>query len=192
MSQVAAPTLFKGALALALALVCTSHAVAATPRSAGTYATASRHVQGFADGQGLCNGDSVKQAVALVYQEDDLPAAADLAQRCDAMATSLGRPFYKVIASRIHALIAMRVKDMAALKNAGESLIAEAQVPEYVADGHMFIAFACVFGGDTKCARAHVDQARTMFTELKVTDALTQLRPLEQALIQLEEQGDGR
>jgi len=180
------------ALVFALAMGSLCHvARAATPRNSDANQTATRHIHSFADGQGMCDSDSVKEAVSLVYQEDDLPAAANIAQRCDAMASALGRPFYKVIASRVHALIAMRVKDMPALKNAGESLVAEAQVPEYIADGHMFIAFACVFGGNPKCAREHVDQAKTMFTELKVTDALNQLQPLEQALIQLEAQSGG-
>ncbi|MGC4061569.1 MAG: hypothetical protein QM749_12275 [Aquabacterium sp.] len=198
MSPAATRTFIQRTQAVALALALTAshagHAALATEAHAGDSGptTATRHVHGFADGQGMCDSDSVKEAVSLVYQADDLPAAANIAQRCDAMASALGRPFYKIIASRVHALIAMRVRDMAALKNAGESLVAEAQVPEYVADGHMFIAFACVFGGNPKCAREHVEQARTMFTELKVTDALAQLQPLEQALVQLEEQGGGR
>jgi hypothetical protein len=181
------------ALAFMLAVGSAGHAAfAAAAIGADSNTVATRQVHGFADGQGMCDSDSVKEAVSLVYQADDLPAAANIAQRCDAMASALGRPFYKIIASRVHALIAMRVKDMSALRSAGESLVAEAQVPEYVADGHMFIAFACVFGGNPKCAREHVDQARAMFMELKVTDALAQLQPLEQALVQLEEQGGGR
>jgi hypothetical protein len=192
MLYAAAPRFFKHTSAFALGMLVTGLAWAATPKPANDLAAANRHLQGFTEGQGMCDSDSVKEAVALVYVQDDLPAAANIAQRCDAMASSLGRPFYKVIASRVHALIAMRVKDMTALKMAGESLVADAQVPEYVADGHMFIAFACVFGGDPKCAREHVDQARTLFTQLKVTDALYQLQPLEQALSELEEQGGKR
>ena len=193
MLHTAAPTFFKRTLALVLGAVIAGQALAATVRSAADNPPPNRqHLQGFTEGEGMCDGDSVKEAVALVYVQGDLPAAVQIAHRCDAMANTLGRPFYKVIASRVHALIAMRVKDMSALKMAGESLVAEAQVPEYIADGHMFIAFACVFGGNPKCAREHVDQARTMFTQLNVADALNQLQPLEQALVELEEQGNGR
>jgi hypothetical protein len=193
MLHTAAPTFFKRALTIALGTVIAGHALAATVRSGGDTPPPNRqHLQGFTEGEGMCDSDSVKEAVALVYVQGDLPSAVQIAQRCDAMASTLGRPFYKVIASRVHALIAMRIKDMTALKMAGESLVAEAQVPEYIADGHMFIAFACVFGGNTKCAREHVDQARTMFTQLNVADALYQLQPLEQALAELEEQNAGR
>ena len=192
MLHAAAPTFSQCTLALILGAVIAGQTWAATARPDANQAPANRHLQSFTEGQGMCDSDSVKEAVAMVYVQGDLPAAAQIAQRCDAMASSLGRPFYKIIASRVHALIAMRVKDMAALKAAGESLVAEAQVPEYIADGHMFIAFACVFGGNATCAREHVDQARTMFTQLQVRDALTQLQPLEQALAELEAQAKGR
>jgi hypothetical protein len=163
-------------------------AQAAAPRDVGDHQPASRQVREFTDGDGPCDKGRVQEAVSLIFEQDDVETAASLATRCELLALSQGRPFSKTIASRIKALIAMRVRDMAALKQAGESLVAEAQVPEYVADGHLFIAFACVFGGDAKCARQHVDSAKSMFTQLHVGDALMQLKPLEQTLLKLEQQ----
>jgi hypothetical protein len=116
--------------------------------------------------------------------------AAQLAERCEARAVSMGRALDKTIALRIKALIALRVQDMGALKRVGETLVAMAPVPEYVADGHLFIAMACLFGGDPKCARAHVDHAKAMFLELHVADALSQIQPLETALSKLEAPDD--
>lgn len=185
---------WRGALVLAAAgLLAASTAwqtaQAATSREAGAYQPASRQVHEFTTGEGPCDNSRVQEAVSLIFEQNDVEAAAELAARCEALAVSQARPFNRTIASRIKAMIAMRVRDMAALKLAGESLVAEAQVPEYVADGHMFIAFACVFGGDAKCARQHVDSAKTMFTQLNVADALMQLRPLEQTLLKLEQGG---
>lgn len=193
MLQASSPFL-KGTLAVLLAVACVGPALAAPLKEPGTgpVPTASRHVQAFAAGEGVCDGDRVKEAVALIYEQDDMSAAADIALRCELQANAEGRPFNRTIASRIKALIAMRTRDMAALKMAGEALVADAQEPEYVADGHLFIAFACLFGGNPKCAREHVDQAKAMFTELNVADALNQLRPLEQTLSKLEQQDEGR
>lgn len=191
MLQASSPIL-KATLVVLLAVAGVSHTLAASVKDPGPVPTASRHVQEFAAGEGLCDGDRVKEAVSLIYEQDDMSAAANIALRCELLANTEGRPFNRTIASRIKALIAMRTRDMAALKMAGESLVAEAQVPEYVADGHLFIAFACLFGGNPKCAREHVDQAKAMFTELNVADALSQLRPLEQTLSKLEQQDDGR
>jgi len=191
MLQASSPIL-KGTLVVLLAVAGAGHTQAASVKDPGAVPTASRHVQEFAAGEGLCDGDRVKEAVSLIYEQDNMSAAANIALRCELLANTEGRPFNRTIASRIKALIAMRTRDMAALKMAGESLVAEAQVPEYVADGHLFIAFACLFGGNPKCAREHVDQAKAMFTELNVADALNQLRPLEQTLSKLEQQDDGR
>lgn len=191
MLQASSPIL-KAALAVLLAVAGVSPTQAASAKAPGPVPTASRHVQEFAAGEGLCDGDRVKEAVSLIYEQDDMSAAANIALRCELLANTEGRPFNRTIAARIKALIAMRTRDMAALKMAGESLVAEAQVPEYVADGHLFIAFACLFGGNPKCAREHVDQAKAMFTALNVADALNQLRPLEQTLSKLEQQDDGR
>lgn len=191
MLQASSP-IVKGTLAVLLAVAGACQALAASVREPGLAPTASRHVQAFAAGEGTCDGDRVKEAVSLIYEQDDMGAAANIALRCELLANSEGRPFNRTIASRIKALIAMRTHDMAALKMAGEALVAEAQVPEYVADGHLFIAFACLFGGNPKCAREHVDQAKAMFTALNVADALNQLRPLEQTLSQLEQQDEGR
>jgi hypothetical protein len=191
MLQASSPIL-QGTLAVLLAVAGAGQALAASVRAPGLAPTASRQVQAFAAGEGTCDGDRVKEAVSLIYEQDDMGAAANIALRCELLANSEGRPFNRTIASRIKALIAMRTHDMAALKMAGEALVAEAQVPEYVADGHLFIAFACLFGGNPKCAREHVDQAKAMFTALNVADALNQLRPLEQTLSQLEQQDEGR
>lgn len=191
MLQASSPIL-KAALAVLLAVAGVSPTQAASAKDPGPVPTASRHVQEFAAGEGLCDGDRVKEAVSLIYEQDDMSAAANIALRCELLANTEGRPFNRTIASRIKALIAMRTRDMAALKMAGESLVADAQVPEYVADGHLFIAFACLFGGNPKCAREHVDQAKAMFTELNVAEALNQLRPLEQTLSKLEQQDGGR
>jgi len=133
-------------------------------------APAALQLQDFAAGNGPCDDASVKLAVALVYQHDDLGAAAQLAERCEARAVSMGRALDKTIALRIKALIALRVQDMG--------------------DGHLFIAMACLFGGDPKCARAHVDHAKAMFLELHVADALSQIQPLETALSKLEAPDD--
>lgn len=191
MLQASSPIL-KGTLAVLLAAACVGPCLAASIKEQGPVPTASRHVQAFAAGEGTCDSDRVKEAVSLIYEQDNMGAAASIALRCELLASSEGRPFNRTIASRIKALIALRTHDMAALKMAGESLVAEAQVPEYVADGHLFIAFACLFGGNPKCARQHVDQAKAMFTELNVAAALDQLRPLEQTLSQLEQQDEGR
>jgi hypothetical protein len=151
-----------------------------------TGAPATQQVKAFATGQGPCDDASVKQALALVYQQDDLDGAARLAAHCLARGQTQGHALDKTIGLRIQALIAMRTQDLAALKFAGESLVSQAPVPEYVADGHLFIAMACVLGGQTQCARTHVDHARALFTQLQVSDALTQLQPLETAVLSLE------
>lgn len=174
---------------MGLSTLVSGGAQAATARERGADQPASRQVQAFSAGEDACDNSRLQEAVSLIFGRDDVDSAAEMAQRCEALAVSQGRPFSKTIAARIKAMIAMRVRDMAALKLAGESLVAEAQVPEYVADGHLFIAFACVFGGDAKCARQHVDSAKTMFTQLNVSDALVQLKPLEQTLLKLEQQG---
>jgi hypothetical protein len=163
---------------LLLGLASLSHAAA--PRSAGTLNPIAPHE--------LCDSDRVKEAVSLVYEHDRLEQAMEIAQRCESAAQTQGRPFSRTIATRIQAVVAMRLRDMRALKRAGEALVMQAQAPEYVADGHMFIAFACVFGGDTRCARHHVEMARNLFTELKIADALVQLQPIEQTLARLEAQ----
>lgn len=184
--------LLKGGLTLLLAAAGLTQALAASSKGPSNEPPASHQVKSFAAGETPCAADRVKEAAALIYEQDDLAAAAHLALRCELQADTEGRPIYRAIASRIKALIAMRTHDMAALKMAGEALVAQAPMPEYVADGHLFIAFACLFGGNPKCAREHVDQAKAMFTALNVAEALEQLRPLEQTLSKLEQQEEGR
>lgn len=164
-------------------------AAAPSGDSAEAARPASRQVQQAFALAASCDSSRVQEAVSLIYEQDDLQAPALIVARCETLAASQNRPLYLAVAARIKALMAMRIKDMAALKRAGETLVTQAQVPEYVADGHMFIAFACLFGGgDTQCARTHVDLARSMFTDLKIAKALQQLQPLEQTLVRLEAQ----
>ncbi|HEX5357411.1 MAG TPA: hypothetical protein VFW93_14450 [Aquabacterium sp.] len=182
-----------GALSALVSLFGTCAVQAAAPRTATPVHEASKQVEAFAAGAIPCDSDGVKEAVSLIYEQDDVASASAVALRCEALAATQARPFNRVIASRIKAMIAMRMRDMVALKRAGETLVTEAQVPEYVADGHLFIAFACVFGGNPRCAREHVDTAKTLFTQLHVDEALAQLQPLEQTLMRLEAQSeDGR
>lgn len=188
----ASSPILTGTLAVLLLVAGAGPTLAAPVKDPGPAPTASRQVQAFATGEGVCDSDRVKEAVSLIYEQDDMAAAASIALRCEWLAHTEGRPFNRTIASRIKALIALRTRDMVALKMAGEALVADAPLAEYVADGHLFIAFACLFGGQPKCAREHVDQAKAMFTALHVADALNQLRPLEQTLSQLEQQDEGR
>lgn len=187
--SLALPSRLNPIVALALlSLACVQAALAAAAKSNDGMPTATQHVQAFAAGEDRCDNERVQQAVSLIYEQDDMPTAAQLALRCELLARTQKHAFSRTVAARIQALIAMRTRDMAALRRAGESLVAEAPAPEYVADGHMFIAFACLFSGDPQCARTHVDQAKAMFTQLHVADALVQLQPLEQTLMQLEAQ----
>lgn len=179
-----------GALSALVSLVCVCTVQAAAPRTSTPQHETGKQVEAFAAGAIPCDSDGVKEAVSLIYERDDVATASALASHCDSLALSQARPFNRVIASRIKAMIAMRMRDMAALKRAGETLVTEAEVPEYVADGHLFIAFACVFGGQPRCAREHVDTAKSLFTQLHVSEALAQLAPLEQTLIRLEAHDD--
>jgi hypothetical protein len=135
-----------------------------------------------------CNADSVKQATVLLYRDSDLDGARQIARRCAQQGSAPGHAFEKVLALRIHALLAMRTRDLDGLRRAGEALVVEGRLPEYVADGHMLIAFACVFGGQTHCAREHVDLAHALYTQLHADDALAQLQPIEEMTGQLEDQ----
>ncbi|MDO9235577.1 MAG: hypothetical protein Q7U28_06020 [Aquabacterium sp.] len=168
------------------ALACGAAQAASAKRSGEAEAPAAQQIDKFMDEGGPCHSERVQEAITLIYKENNVGAAAELALRCETLPSQQVNPAHKVMASRIRALIALRVRDMVSLKRAGETLVAQAARPEYVADGHFFIAFACVFGGDTKCARTHVDTAKTLFTQLKVAHALDQIKPLEQSLIELE------
>ncbi|MBI2731876.1 MAG: hypothetical protein HYX44_00735, partial [Aquabacterium sp.] len=128
----ASSALLKGTVLVLLAVAGAGQALAAAVKEPSAMPTASRHVQAFATGEGVCDSDRVKEAVSLIYEQDNVNAAARIALRCEMEANSEGRPFNRTIASRIKALIALRTRDMAALKMAGESLVADAQVPEYV------------------------------------------------------------
>lgn len=138
------------------------------------------------EGASRCDMARINDAVELIYQQDDTPAAMAMARRCELYSVTLGRPEYKTLSSRIKALVAIKHRDMDALQTAGESLVKDAVSPEYVADGHLFIAFACTFSGRAGCARIHLEQAKAMFTRHGVAGALDQLMSVEQALLKLE------
>jgi hypothetical protein len=157
-----------------------------------TFQTAARRQHQLAaadDNTARCEPTGISQAVSLIYQFDDIPGALAIARRCEMLAITQGRPDFKTGASRIKALAAIRVKDMEALRSAGEALVAEAPSPEFIADGHLFIAFACTFSGRAVCARTHLDQAKVMFVRHDVAGALEQLMSVEQALLKLEASG---
>ncbi|MFT3858265.1 MAG: hypothetical protein QM742_12455 [Aquabacterium sp.] len=143
-------------------------------------------IAGAEDGATACDMSRINDAVAMIYQWHDAPAALHLARRCELQAVTSGRPDYKTLASRIKALVAIQAKDMDALQHAGENLVADAQAPEFIADGHLFIAFACTFSGRVGCARTHLEQAKTLFTRHDVAGAMDQLMSVEQALLKLE------
>lgn len=154
----------------------------------GAFQAATRQQHQFAGDADAarCEPGAINEAVALIYQYDDSAGASALARRCEVLAVSRGRPDYRTLASRIQALVAIKAKDMPALQSAGESLVAQGQTPEYIADGHLFIAFACTFSGHAVCARTHLEQAKAMFTRHEVAGALEQLMSVEQALLKLE------
>lgn len=138
------------------------------------------------DGAMRCEAASVNEAVALIYQTDDVPGALAIARRCELLAITQGRAEQKTLASRIKALVAIKTKDMPSLQAAGEALVSAAQNPESIADGHLFIAFSCTFSGRAACARTHLDHAKAMFSAHEVAGALEQLMSVEQALLKLE------
>lgn len=176
--------------AMAALLAATTLAChAASPASGGLSSAApgaaklgALSAQALAQGPDACGRPQVQEAVQLIYQQGDVPAASNLARHCEDLAARLRAPASKTIAARIRALIAMRLQDMPMLKTVGESLVAQAQDPEYVADGHLFVAMACLFGGDAPCARSHVAQARALYTELKLAEGLQMLGPYERSL----------
>lgn len=133
-----------------------------------------------------CGDQDVQQAVWLIYEQDDLGSAANLAAHCEALATSQTRALDLTMATRIRALIAMRVRDLHALRAAGERLVSQAPETRYVIDGHLFAAFACLFHGDAPCARQHMEAAKALFGQQDVHTALLQIQPLEQGVAQLE------
>lgn len=133
-----------------------------------------------------CEASSLNDAVALIYQVDDSPGALAIARRCELLAITQGHPDHKTVASRIKALVAIKGRDMLALQSAGQALVDDAQSPESIADGHLFIAFSCTFSGRALCARTHLDQAKAMFSRHEVAGALEQLMSVEQALLKLE------
>jgi hypothetical protein len=151
-----------------------------------TFQAAARQQQQFDVAASRCEVSSVNEAVSLIYQYDDSPGALNIAQRCELQAITQGRADYKALASRIKALVAIKAKDMGALQSAGEALVASAQLPEFLADGHLFIAFACTFSGRAACARTHLEQAKLIFERHEVAGALEQLMSVEQALLKLE------
>lgn len=135
-----------------------------------------------------CSTETLVTAVQLIHVQDEPEQAWTLAEQCTREARLQGQAFKRLIAVRIQALLAMRFRDLASLHQAGQALIQQRVIPEYVPDGHMCLAFTCLAQGDTACARQHLSLARTQFTALQIPHALDQLVPLEQALLHMEAQ----
>ncbi|MFZ4550190.1 MAG: hypothetical protein ACOYNB_00070 [Aquabacterium sp.] len=171
--------------AIVLASVC-SLTQAAMVSNPSTPPPQTARVQAFALGQPLCDAAAVPHAAQLIFQQDDTDAAQALAQRCNREGQLEGQALKRMVAVRIQALLAMQWRDLEALQEMGRALIDQRVVPEYVADGHMSLAFVCLANGDALCARPHLEQARQIFSSLDVPHALDQLVTLEQALLPLE------
>lgn len=133
-----------------------------------------------------CSSATLAEAVRLIHEQDAPEQAQALARQCVREAHGQGHAFKRLIAVRIQALLAMRFRDLDALHQAGQALIQQRVLPEYVPDGHMCLAFTCLALGDTQCARTHLTLARSQFTALQIPHALDQLVPLEQALLHME------
>ena len=147
-----------------------------------------RVLEAFVQVEPACSGATLSAAVHLIYEQDAPAQALALAQQCVREAHSQGNAVKRLIAVRIQALLAMRFRDLDTLRQAGQALIQQRVLPEYVPDGHMCLAFTCLAQGDTQCARRHLTEARTQFTSLQIDHALDQLAPLEQALLHMESQ----
>lgn len=145
-----------------------------------------RVFEAFVQAERPCSGATLSEAVQLIYEQDAPEQALALAQQCVREAHSQGHTVKRLIAVRIQALLAMRFRDLDTLHQAGQALIQQRLLPEYVPDGHMCLAFTCLAQGDTQCARQHLTEARTQFTTLQIDQALDQLAPLEQALLSME------
>lgn len=135
-----------------------------------------------------CSSATLGEAVQLIYEQDAPEQAQALAQQCLREAHHQDHAVKRLIAVRIQALLAMRFRDLDTLHQAGQALIHQRVLPEYVPDGHMCLAFTCLAQGDTQCARQHLTEARAQFTALRIAHALDQLVPLEQALLHMESQ----
>jgi len=122
--------------------------------------------------EAACSSATLGEAVQLIYAHDAPEQAWALAQRCTQEARQQGHAVKRLIAVRIQALIAMRFRDLETLQAAGQALIEQRVLPEYVPDGHMCLAFTCLAQGDTQCARTHLTQARAQFTALQIPHAL--------------------
>ncbi len=188
-------------LPIALGVLAVSlGAQAASSRSAGassslpdqgsfSQATREQIQQGEHGQPSTCSTDTLNHALHLIYNADDLAGASVLARRCEAQAITQSETYYAQIGLRIKALMAMKTRDMDALKVAGQAMVSKATTAEHEGDGHMFLAFACLFTNKASCARSHVDQARALFTRAQVSEALEQLHTMEQALARLEATG---
>ena len=177
--------IIQSGLAIVLAGVCswTQAAMISNPAAPPPQVT---RVQAFAQGDTLCDASAVPHAAQLIFQQDDTEAAMALAQRCQREGRLEGQALKRLVSVRIQALLAMQWRDLDTLHQMGQALIDQDLVPEYVADGHMSLAFVCLGQGDARCARPHLDKARQIFTHLDVPHALDQLLTLEQALLSLE------
>jgi hypothetical protein len=140
----------------------------------------------FAPNERPCGVNTLGEAVSLIYEQNMPDQAQALAHQCLREARSQGHAFKSLIAVRIQALLAMRFRDLDTLHQAGQALVQQRTMPEYVPDGHMCLAFTCLASGDTQCARNHLTLARNQFTKLQIPQALDQLAPLEEALQSME------
>ena len=172
------------------ATVCVGSASAAwmpdAPESDSWTALPPSPVTALVHAEAACSSATLGEAVQLIYAHDAPEQAWALAQRCTQEARQQGHAVKRLIAVRIQALIAMRFRDLETLQAAGQALIEQRVLPEYVPDGHMCLAFTCLAQGDTQCARTHLTQARAQFTALQIPHALDQLVPLDQALLHME------
>lgn len=182
-------TLLRGGLALSL-LFCLGSPSAARlsePFDAGRVQTpVSRvmHAALYLDQR--CHSSVIRQAIALIFEAGSPEHAQALAEQCAQEARAHGHADKRLISLRIQALLAMHHRDLALLHEAGQALVQQRVRLEYVPDGHMCLAFACLATGDAPCARKHLSEARAQFTALQIPQALEQLIPLEQALLSME------
>lgn len=133
-----------------------------------------------------CHSSSIRQAIELIFEAGAPDHAQTLAEQCAQEARAHGHADKRLISLRIQALVAMHHRDLTLLHEAGQALVQQRVRLEYVPDGHMCLAFACLATGDAPCARRHLSEARAQFTALRIPHALEQLVPLEQALLSME------
>lgn len=182
-------TLLRGGWALSLAVCLSSAGAAGLPtlqEAEPLLSSASRVMHASLHLDRPCTTHTIGEAIGLIFDRGAPEQVQSLAEQCDQQARLHGHAEQRLISVRIQALLAMHHRDLDTLHQAGHALIRQKVRPEYVPDGHMCLAFACLASGDTPCAREHLTQARAQFTALQIPQALEQLIPLEQALLSME------